>query len=185
MNNKTHLDCAYVAGHLYKTPVNDDDTVGVSGLMVETLTTGEVSTYPTIENNVVSIKTLNGVARQKIYNWIPNQDLMDFASDYISIQGDGMINGVVEKYFALSSPLGLEELAINYELPMPVVGGLLDEFFDVFNDWGMRPLSKTVVASVKFDTNNNPIMLKLYRGGYLPTDTEIQESKDYWADVSS
>ena len=187
MDNKTYLECAYVGGNLYKAPTNsfeNNEIFSTDVLAVETLTTGEISTYPSLNEGVVSDKTLSGITKRKTYNWVPNQDLMDFTSDYVSIRGDGVFEDVSEKYFKLSNPLGLEEVATNYSLPMPITGALVSDFFDDFDNWGMRPLEKTVIASVKFDINNRPIMLKLYRGGYMPTDTEIQEAKDYWANVS-
>jgi Leucine-rich repeat (LRR) protein len=186
MHENITLETVYVnEGVLYKTPLNNLSEVNgdVSKLKVLNLSNNEESTYPTLQTGeVVSVKNYVGslTTKTKLYTSRPNQDLMDFTSDYMRLQSVGVIDDFSEKYFSLENPLGLEELSINYALPMPVTGALLDDFTTNFKDWVMSSAPGIILASVKFDVNNNPILLKLYRGNYTPTDLEIQEAKAYW-----
>jgi len=191
MNENITLETVYVnEGVIYKTPINNLSEVGdITELKVKNLSNNEESEYVYQQSGgLVSVKTekTTGETKIKTYDWLGFTDESDISFDNATIQGRGYYNdALVEIYYVIYSPYGVEELASHYLLEHPLSTVLKDNFEANFSDWSMLSMPRMVIASVKFDINNSPIMLKLYRGGYMPTDTEIQEAKDYWANVPS
>lgn len=128
----------------------------------------------------------NGSKYEKSYKLLAHNLIVEDARQI----GEGYSKYGKELYLHLFAHEALQKVANKYSLPMPILGDNFTDFKNNFNDWAMtnttyENIRFPIICSIKFNDNNEPVMLKIYRGNYEPTDTEIQEAKDYWSNVPS
>jgi len=168
-------EVVYANGTLIKIPFNTENT------MIN-LESGVISTYSfDIFHSTKSSD--NSIVNTKYYK---NEYQVE---DGIKVIGSASSEDETEKYYSILNIDQLSELSNKYGLPLPISTNQMKSLEDSFSDWHMEMLfggvSDPVIASVKFNLNNSPTMLKLYRGNYTPTDEEIQKAKEYWENVPS
>lgn len=174
-----NVEIYYVNGYITKTLVEGKQT---------NLKTGVVSTL--LDSAGPCEKSIgNTVLEEKVYSFGISEVI-----NGITVIGTAQTvidTGIkTERYFSLNNPAALNLLAEIYNLTPPLRSADLDSLVADFNGWSLTNVCSAgvcgpVVASVKFDEDGKPYMLKMYRGNYTPTDLEIQEAKAYWSNVPS
>ena len=173
-------EISYVDGYIYKHQQPDGSS---KNLLDETTSTYDFSGITKTSTKLSSDMNV----KVKSYVWTEPALTRDYESNSVKKVVGGYIDNESESYFVILSPEGVQELATNYSLPMPINGDDFVNLMSSFESWGLNAAVdgyvNPVVASVKFDANESPYMLKLYRGNYNPSQEEINNSKLHWTEA--